>query len=113
LVDSSGHLSTVDWAQGRESSPDKDRHPNHCATPPTTSFLLLAIVFVVVVVIILFDCRLPFETVLMCSLPRESRLCFTLIGVRVVQSTTASNEGSQKINVPLGWVTAQLYSQQL
>ena len=58
--------------------------------------------------------RLPFETVLMCSLPRESRLCFTLVGVRIVQSTTtSSSEASQRINVPLGWVTTQLYNQQL
>ena len=55
--------------------------------------------------------RLPFETVLMCSLPRESRLCFTLVGVRVIQSTTS--EGSQRVNVPLGWVTTQVYDQQL
>jgi len=50
----------------------------------------------------------------MCSLPRESRLCFTLVGVRIVQSTTtSSSEASQRINVPLGWVTTQLYNQQL
>jgi len=47
----------------------------------------------------------------MCSLPRESRLCFTLVGVRVIQSTTS--EGSQRVNVPLGWVTTQVYDQQL
>jgi len=47
----------------------------------------------------------------MCSLPRESRLCFTLVGVRVVQSSTG--EGSHRVNVPLGWVTTQVYNQQL
>jgi len=47
----------------------------------------------------------------MCSLPRESRLCFTLVGVRVVQSS--ANEATHRINVPLGWVTTQVYDQQL
>ena len=56
-------------------------------------------------------CRLPFETLVMCGLPRESRLCVTLVGVRVVQST--SSEASHRVNVPLGWVTTQLYNQQL
>ena len=31
----SGHLSTVDRMQGRESPPAEDRHPNHLATLPT------------------------------------------------------------------------------
>lgn len=47
----------------------------------------------------------------MSSLPRESRLCMTLIGVRVVPATT--NEGSHRVNVPLGWVVMQIYNQQL
>ena len=58
-------------------------------------------------------CRLPFETVLMCSLPREARLCFTLVGVRVMQSSTSDGGQRQRINVPLGWVTTQLYNQRL
>jgi len=47
----------------------------------------------------------------MCSLPRESRLCFTLVGVQVIQSSTS--DGTHRVNVPLGWVTTQVYDQQL
>ena len=32
----SGHVSTIDQAQIRESPPAKDRRPNHWAPPPTT-----------------------------------------------------------------------------
>jgi len=49
----------------------------------------------------------------MCSLPREARLCFTLVGVRVMQSSASDGGQRQRINVPLGWVTTQLYNQRL
>jgi len=52
-----------------------------------------------------------FDSVLISSLPRESKLIFSLIGSRVVASSTS--EGNHKINVALGWVAVQLYDQSL
>lgn len=59
---------------------------------------------------VVWDSWLTCDTLHMSGLPRESRLCLTLVGVRVVPATT--NETSHKVNVPLGWVVMQLYNQQ-
>ncbi len=56
-------------------------------------------------------CRIQFENVLLCLLPREARLCFTLIGVKVYPA-----EQGQKINhvnTPLGWVAHQVFNHKL
>jgi len=54
--------------------------------------------------------RLQFDKV-MCGLPRETKIIFELIGVRLVPSS--NSDGHLKVNVALGWVAMQLYNQQL
>ena len=57
-----------------------------------------------------FCCRLTFDDIALCQLPRETRLCITLIGLRTVPATNSNTTESQKVPVPLGGVTIQLFN---
>ncbi len=57
-----------------------------------------------------FVCRVSFEGVMLSALPREARLTFTLVGVKVINS---GSEGGQKVNAPLGWVALQVFNHKL
>ena len=60
-------------------------------------------------------CRLQFETLFMNTLPRESRLCLQLIGVKVVASggATGADAAVHRVNTPLAWVALQLFNHKL
>ena len=55
--------------------------------------------------------RVMFDSVIVCNLPREARLCLTLVGVKSVQSS--NSDIVQKVNTPLGWVGLQLFNYEL
>ena len=52
-----------------------------------------------------------FDSVFLHDLPREARLCLTLVGVKVV--TSGSHDTGQRVTTPLGWVALQLFDYNL
>ncbi|KAL5007561.1 hypothetical protein ScPMuIL_016367 [Solemya velum] len=62
---------------------------------------------------IFWDEWLHFDSVSLCVLPRETRLCLTLCGLRNIPNTanTTTNNESLKVKTALGGVTVQLFSQ--
>ncbi|XP_023217148.1 phosphatidylinositol 4-phosphate 3-kinase C2 domain-containing subunit alpha-like [Centruroides sculpturatus] len=61
---------------------------------------------------VLFDEWLQFETIPMCMLPREVRLQFTFLGLRMDQSDSKTQESNQQIKTVLGWCGIYLFNYQ-
>ncbi|XP_060064523.1 phosphatidylinositol 4-phosphate 3-kinase C2 domain-containing subunit beta-like, partial [Ylistrum balloti] len=60
---------------------------------------------------ILWDEWVSFDEIPVQVLPRETRVCMTLCGVKVVPSTNQNNTQGTKVLSALGGVTVQLYNQ--
>ncbi|KAL3843199.1 hypothetical protein ACJMK2_021144 [Sinanodonta woodiana] len=60
--------------------------------------------------VIVWDEWLTFEELTLCLLPRETRLCITLQGLKAVSSVNANTPIGQKLITPIGGVTVQLFS---
>ncbi|OWF36539.1 Phosphatidylinositol 4-phosphate 3-kinase C2 domain-containing subunit alpha [Mizuhopecten yessoensis] len=60
---------------------------------------------------ILWDEWVSFDEIPVQVLPRETRVCMTLCGVKVVPSSNQNNTQGTKVLSPLGGVTVQLYNQ--
>ena len=48
---------------------------------------------------------------MLCLLPREARLSFTLIGVKIY--TAEQGQKVSHVNTPLGWVALQVFNHKL
>ncbi|XP_076347467.1 phosphatidylinositol-4-phosphate 3-kinase catalytic subunit Pi3K68D isoform X1 [Tachypleus tridentatus] len=59
---------------------------------------------------IVFDDWLHFQTVCLCTLPREAKLYFTLIGVPAVPAESKQTEAAHKEKIMIGWCGMNLFN---